>query len=448
MKLNINKLFSGNARSSQVKKNIVGSIAIKGISILASLLLVPLTLNYVNKELYGIWLTLSSIILWLNFFDIGFTLGLKNKLAESLAVKDYVSGKHLVSTTYYMMIIIFLPICVFMLFITPFLSWSSILNVSPVYNSDIIKVLYILIVSVFFQMFFNVLGAVVSAYQKVAFSSLFIMLGQVLSLLFVYILTLVAPPSLIGLAIAISVSPIIILSTFSIYLYKNRFKDVSPSYKFVDRKRIKELFGMGIKFFIIQVQVIILYQSTNIIISNIAGPEAVTEYNIAYKYLGVAAMLYNIILMPLWPAFTDAYTLKDYQWMRNIYKKMCYVYIGVVIGISILVLISPYVYQIWIGKDANISTSMTVIISLFIIINSWDSLQVFMINGIGAVKLQSYVVVIGLLFHIPLAFYFGSKIGAKGVILSMICINIIYSLIFTTQINKIINKKASGIWLK
>lgn len=448
MKLNINKLFSGNARSSQVKKNIAGSIAIKGISILASLLLVPLTLNYVNKELYGIWLTLSSIILWLNFFDIGFTLGLKNKLAESLAVKDYVSGKHLVSTTYYMMIIIFLPICVFMLFITPFLNWSSILNVSPVYNSDIIKVLYILIVSVFFQMFFNVLGAVVSAYQKVAFSSLFIMLGQVLSLLFVYILTLVAPPSLIGLAIAISVSPIIILSTFSIYLYKNRFKDVSPSYKFVDRKRIKELFGMGIKFFIIQVQVIILYQSTNIIISNIAGPEAVTEYNIAYKYLGVAAMLYNIILMPLWPAFTDAYTLKDYQWMRNIYKKMCYVYIGVVIGISILVLISPYVYQIWIGKDANISTSMTVIISLFIIINSWDSLQVFMINGIGAVKLQSYVVVIGLLFHIPLAFYFGSKIGAKGVILSMICINIIYSLIFTTQINKIINKKASGIWLK
>ena len=91
---------------------------------------------------------------------------------------------------------------------------------------------------------------------------------------------------------------------------------------------------------------------------------------------------------------------------------------------------------------------MTAIIALFIIINSWDSLQVFMINGIGAVKLQSSVVIIGLLFHIPLAFYFGNRIGAKGVILSMICINIIYSLIFTTQINKIISKKASGIWIK
>lgn len=448
MMLNINKVFSENNRSSQIKKNIAGSIAIKGISILTSLLLVPLTLNYVNKELYGIWLTLSSIVLWLNFFDIGFTLGLKNKLAVALAVKNYINGKYLVSTTYYMMIIIFLPLCLLILFIIPFLNWPSILNVSPAYGNDIIKVLYILITSVFFQMFFNVLGAVVSAYQKVALSSLFIMLGQVLSLLLVYILTLIAPPSLLGLAVAISISPIIILCIFSVYLYKNQFKEVSPSYKFVDKKKIKELFSMGVKFFIIQIQVIVLYQSTNVIISNIVGPEAVTEYNIAYKYLNIATMLFNIVLTPLWPAFTDAYTLKDYQWMRYIYKKMCYVYISVVFGILMLVIISPYIYSLWVGDNVEVPVSMTIVIAVFIIINSWDSLQVTMINGIGAVKLQTFIVLIGLLFHIPLAFFFGNKIGAQGVILSMICINIIYAIIFTIQINKIINKKAFGLWIK
>ena len=95
-------LLNGHTRSSVLKKNIIASIVTKGISIATSFLMVPLTLNYVNKELYGIWLTLSSIILWLNFFDIGFTLGLKNKLAEALAIKDYTQGKKLVSTTYYM----------------------------------------------------------------------------------------------------------------------------------------------------------------------------------------------------------------------------------------------------------------------------------------------------------------------------------------------------------
>ena len=187
MKLNINSFFSGNNRSSLVKKNIAGSIVIKGISICTSLLLVPLTLDYINKELYGIWLTLSSIVLWLNFFDIGFTLGLKNKLAQSLATKDYLNGKYLVSTTYYMMIVIFLPVCMLISIIIPHINWTAILNVSHNYNEDIIKVMYILTASVFLQMFFNVLGAVVSAYQRVAMSSLFIMLGQILSLIFIYI---------------------------------------------------------------------------------------------------------------------------------------------------------------------------------------------------------------------------------------------------------------------
>ena len=102
----------GTDRSVAVKKNIVGSLFVKGCSIIISLLIVPLTLGYVSSDLYGIWLTLSSIIMWLNFFDIGFTLGLKNKLTEAIALGDMQRGKVLVSTTYFMMIAIFIPLCI------------------------------------------------------------------------------------------------------------------------------------------------------------------------------------------------------------------------------------------------------------------------------------------------------------------------------------------------
>ena len=57
---------------------------------------------------------------------------------------------------------------------------------------------------------------------------------------------------------------------------------------------------------------IVLYQATNILISHIDGPNAVTQYNIAYKVLNVIVMVYSIFLSPLWPAFTDAYTQKDF----------------------------------------------------------------------------------------------------------------------------------------
>lgn len=61
----------GNERSVNVKKNIVLMILIKGCSILLSLLLVPLTLDYVDNECYGVWLALSSMVVWISFFDIG-----------------------------------------------------------------------------------------------------------------------------------------------------------------------------------------------------------------------------------------------------------------------------------------------------------------------------------------------------------------------------------------
>lgn len=141
----INRFFSGNQRSITVKKNIVGSLCIKGISIIISLMLVPMTLGYVSSELYGIWLTLSSIMMWLNFFDIGFTLGLKNKLAEAIALGDWNRGKALVSTTYFMMILIFIPLCILLEFIIPYINWPSFLNVNAIYNDEIIKTLYVLV---------------------------------------------------------------------------------------------------------------------------------------------------------------------------------------------------------------------------------------------------------------------------------------------------------------
>lgn len=444
----IKRFFSGNQRSVTVKKNIIGSLCIKGCSILISLLLVPITLGYVSSELYGIWLTLSSIIVWLNFFDIGFSLGLRNKLAEAIALEDWNRGKALVSTTYFMMIVIFVPLCLILEFLVPYINWGAFLNVDPIYNDEIIQTLYVLIACFCLQMIVNVLSAIISAYQKVALSSAFPVIGNFFSLVIIIILTQMCPPSLVSLAFAISAMPIVVLSIASIILFYKKFKPISPSVKAFDKKYIKDLFGLGSKFFLIQIQVVVLYQCTNILISNVAGPNEVTAYNIAYKYLGVALMVFNIILAPLWPAFTDAYTKKDFVWMNNIYAKMKKVYLVSTVIIILLIVLSPFIYHLWIGTKAMIPFAMTITVGLYMILNSWDTLQVMLINGIGAIKLQTYVTLIGLIFHIPISLFLGKYLGAIGVVFSMIIITVIYLSFFTVQINKILKRKATGIWIK
>lgn len=441
------KIFSGSQRSIAVKKNIIGSLCIKGISIVVSLLLVPMTLDYVSSELYGIWLTLSSIMVWLNFFDVGFTLGLKNKLAEAIALSDLERGKALVSTTYFMMALIFVPLCLILMLVIPYINWAGFLNVKDIYNEEITRVLYVLVACFCLQMIVNILVAVIAAYQKVALSSVFPVIGNILSLLVIYAMTKLCPPSLINLAFAISLMPILVIIIASFILFHKKFRAVSPSVHCINKMYIKDLWGLGFKFFFIQIQVVVLYQCTNVLISNVAGPNEVTSYNIAYKYLSVAMMLYTIILSPLWPAFTDAYTKKDFQWMRNIYKKMTYVFGISVIVVIIMVLISPFVYKIWIGEETVIPYIMTLTVALYMIVNSWDALQVQLINGIGIIKLQTYVTIIGLVLHIPLSLFLGSYIGVMGVVCSMIIINSIYSLFFTIQIHKILNQTARSIWI-
>ena len=449
MNYNINKLItSGNSRSIAVKKNIIGSFLVKGISIIVSLLLVPLTLGYVSSEIYGIWLTISSIMVWLGFFDVGFTLGLKNKLAEAIALNDWKRGKALVSTTYFMMILIFIPLCIILEIIIPHINWAGFLNINEVYNNDIIKALYVLAACFCLQMIVNVLTAVIAAYQKVALSSSFPVIGNILSLAAIFILTKTCPPSLMALAFALSLMPVLVLIIASVIFYHKRFNKVAPSIKAIEKKYIKDLFSLGASFFIIQLQVVILFQCTNILISNISGPEEVTAYNISYKYMSIAMMAYTIILSPLWPAFTDAYTKRDFNWMRSVYRKMIKVYLLSVVIMIIMVAVSSVAYKLWIGNKADIPFLMTSLVAVYMMINNWDSLQVNLINGIGTIKLQLYVTLIGLVLHIPLSLLLGRCIGAYGVLCSMISINIIYSIFFTIQINKILKQQASGIWIK
>lgn len=439
-------LTGGSQRTAIVKKNILGLLAIKGVSILTSLLLVPMTLGYVSSEVYGIWLTISSVLHWLTYMDVGFTHGLKNRLNECLARKDYEKGKSLVSTTYAIMFAIFVPMSALLIAVSPGIDWCRLLNVDASNQEVILKTMQVLFVFIALQMIVNVFVTVVAAYQKTALSSLFAVVGQICSLCIIGMMTLFVEPSLLNLAFAYSMMPILIVLTASVIYFRTSMKEVAPSVRSVNTAYIKDLWGLGIKFFIIQLQMIVLYQATNILISHIAGPESVTQYNIAYKLLNVVVMVYTIILNPLWPAFTDAYTKQDYAWMNRTYRKMQQIYIVLCAMVALVVALSPLLIRLWVRDMVQVPMGLTLCIAIYTLIHCWVSLQAILINGTGKVKLQSYVILVGLVLHIPLSLFLGRYIGILGVVASMSVINVIYACVFTTQITRILNNTATGIW--
>lgn len=445
----INKLklfFTGDNRSANVKKNILGSIFIKGISMVVSFMLVPLTIGYVSSELYGVWLTISSVLAWLSFLDVGFSQGLKNKLTEAIALNDWERGKSLVSTCYFMMLLIFIPICIILECIIPFIDWTSLLNVSSQYTVEIVKAMYVLVAFACVQMIVNVVVSVVAAFQMVALSGTFSVIGNVVSLGIIYLLTKTCPPSLVVLALTLAVMPIVVTFIASVILFKGKFKAVSPSYCYVNKKYIKELFGLGYKFFILNIQVVVLYQSTNILISNVSSPNEVTTYNIAYKLLSCAMMIYTLITAPLWPAYTDAYARKDFDWMKQMRSKMQKILILSIFACVLIVLASSPIYHFWIGNTVHVPFRMTIFVAIYVVIYCWMSLNGTLLVGMGKIQVATGMALAGMILHIPLSLLFGKYIGAYGVILSLIFINMFYAIIMSIQVQKILNKKAYGIW--
>jgi O-antigen/teichoic acid export membrane protein len=443
-------LSEGRQRTARAYRNILYSLFIKGGSIVSQFLMVPLTLHYLDKTQYGIWLTIASLINWFSFFDIGIGNGLRNKLAEAVAKKDLTLAKNYVSTSYALVLGIFAGIILIFCFINPLLNWTAILNVPATLNLELKKI--ILFVFIFFCIRFilALIGNILYAYQQPALNSLINPLGNIVSLILIYILTLTTKGSLFLIAAIFSAVPVLILSVFSIVFFTGRYKEIAPSLHFIHLKYSKGLIGLGIQFFIIQIAGVVLFTSTNILLTQLFGPDQVTVYNIAFRYFTIITMVFGIVSMPFWSAFTEAFVKKDFEWIRTSIRKMDIIAYALVAACLLMFLLAQPVYAIWVGRSVTVPTSMNLMLCLFVIITLLATPYNTFINGTGKIRLQFYSAIISTVITIPLAILFSKycHMGPPGIILATLITTFPTMILWKIQYKKIISGKATGIWNK
>lgn len=443
-----NLRHSENTRTQIIKKNVLFSAGIKGISIIISLLLVPLTINYVSSELYGIWLTLSSVIHWLSFFDVGFGLGLRNRLTTALAHGDYKKGKIYVSTTYCILLIIFSIVCVIGYFGAGLIDWCKLLNISTEFNDVLITSSRIIIVTFCATIILKLIQNVFQAYQMTAAAAAVDTVAQILSLALIFILTKTTFPSLNNLALVFCCAPLFVYIVYSIIMYCGRFKQVAPSISSIDFSYAKDLFSLGGQFFLIQIITIILYQSVNFVISHYCGPEQVTIYNVAYKYLYCALMVFNIIMAPLWSGYNDAVAKNDFDWMRAVYKRLIRINVLVVVGVIIMILISPIIYRVWVGDSVSVPFMVSVFIGLYMICQTISTLHASILNGMSIVKIQIIQALLQGFIFVGSIVSLGDSLDLSKILIIMLVTAIIPAIVLPVQVNLLLEKKAQGIWNK
>ena len=436
----------GHERSLRARRNIFISLIVKGGSVIISLMLIPLTIKYVNPAQYGIWLTLSSLITWAALFDMGLGNGLKNKLTEFIAKDKITLARSYVSSAYAILSIISVLLFVVFWAINGHLDWNNILNTGSAKDHDLDGIVLLIFGFFCIQFVLQLINTVLTANQEPAKTGIINFVAQFFTFIAILILARYTTGSLKLLVWAFAGIPLLVLLAGSVWFYNYNYKMIAPAFKLIKLSSAKKLLATGSTFFIIQIAALVMYETDNIVITRMLGPKEVTTFNIAYKLFSVILMFFVIVITPFWSAFTEAYTKKDFAWIKNAIANANKMWFALSFCAVLLLLISPWIYNAWLGKTISVPFSLSIAMCVYCMAFIWQAIHVQLINATGKIRLQLYIGILAMLFNIPLSIFLVRRIGLAGITWSNTAFFIVMGIFFSIQTKKIINQTATGIF--
>ncbi|HKK68342.1 MAG TPA: hypothetical protein VJ946_09020, partial [Bacteroidales bacterium] len=114
----------------------------------------------------------------------------------------------------------------------------------------------------------------------------------------------------------------------------------------------------------------------------------------------------------------------------------------------VMLALSGWVYRIWIGDMVIVPFHLSALMMFFFTMKTWNNVFVYLINGVGKIRLQLYMSIVIAVINIPLSIFFAKNLemGSAGVILGTIVCLTFGAVLHPLQYKRIINGTARGIW--
>lgn len=444
--MNLFSTHNYGTRTSLLIKNVIVSFFIKGWSAIVVLLMVPLTLDCLGAYQNGVWLTISSLLVWIDQMDIGLGNGLRNRLAMFQARGESDEAQKIVSSTMAMLVCIIIPLFLVFSAIIWLGNIYAFLNVDPNSIPELQTALQCAVTLVCITFVLKFIGNVYMGMQLPAVSNLLMALGQTIALIATWLLFLNHHATFYNIVAVNTAAPMLVyLSAYPITFYW-KYPLLRPRVKSVNLRTAVQLGNLGLKFFWLQIAAIIQFMTANILISHFFTPEMVTPYQVAYRYLSLLMVFFSIVCMPFWNATTDAYERHDTTWIEQASRKMNLLTALIFVAASVMTLVSPWVYDIWVGDKCTVPFGMTCMMALYICLLILSMRYSYFLNGIGALRLQMYMTVSAVIF-IPLAWIISKTTSSIIWFMAVMCIcNLPGIIVNIIQFNKILKGTATGIW--
>ncbi|MDQ7736054.1 lipopolysaccharide biosynthesis protein [Prevotella corporis] len=444
----INQFISTDGRSKMLKSNILYSAILKVIGLITSLLVVTITLNYLNSELYGVWLTITSILYWFSFFDIGLGNGMRNYLTEAVSKGNYKEAQSYLSTTIIALTMIASIIAIVGFILLKLLNLNSVFNTNTISNTELQNVLFVAIGFTLILFVLKNIGYVFVALQKYALWDFINTLGNIIGLLIIFLLTKFTNGKLIYVVFAFTCTPAIIYILAAIPIF-SKYPEFRPTIQSFRKDFLSTIVGKGLGFFLIQItSCLVIYGSSNLFITQFCGPESVTTYNIAYKFFNLLAIGYLVFISPMWNAYTDAYVKQDFNWIEKAFKSALKIWLFTEFAGIIMLIVSQYFYLFWVGKAVHVPFMVSLSVFLYISFFNLNNCVTYLLNGLNKIYIQIITSITATFIYLTIMFVWGKNMNIQEIVFYMSAAYGTMTAIHFYQCRKLIKQKATGIWNK
>ena len=395
----------------------IASAVAKAISILTALISVPLTLNYLGVERYGMWLTLSSFITILSFADLGLGNGLLSQIADAHGRNDRRAMQRAITSAFGMLTAISASLLAAFALAYSSIPWFRIFNVAtPLAKAEAGPAIAVFAICFAIAIPAAIVQKVQIGLQDSFIPSLWNCLSSLIALGGIIAVTQFGL-GLPWLVLALTGAPLLAAISNSIAFFIGQRPDLAPQPAAFSIAAAISMARAGGLFLILQIVAAASYASDPLVISHVLGANAVPQYAVPERMFSLVGMVVAMGLAPLWPAYGEAISRSDHGWARRTLLRSIGLAAGAAaIGSTIVALLGPTLLHAWVGSAVQASPILLLGLALWRVLEAGGNAVSMFLNGSRVILFQVGTAITTGIVILTLKFVLVSQMGVAGTV--------------------------------
>jgi O-antigen/teichoic acid export membrane protein len=384
-------------------------------SMLLSIVVTPLILKFLNKEEFGLYMTLFQIISYLFLFDFGLGAAISRNLAAHRGSDpdSKMSVNKIISTSFFTYSVLGIIVIVCGVSFAPFI--ADFFRMSPDLHSVGKSIAMTLSIIVGLQFPLKVFSSIFYAHQK---QFLFNTVNFVVNL-FNLILPVIF--LILGFGLWSFVYTMIICTLINIvitvYLMRKHYPFLRVSTQFFDKTLLRHMFGFGFFIFINSIAGQVVFFSDRFFIGSLVSLSAVAIYSMTAKAPELCRELAYRITDNAYPAMVEINEKEGGNRLKLIHQKLMMITVCfVTIAFWMIYIINFWFIKLWVGADFFAGQAIMLLTLALLLQHTIIHVSAVCLSGAGLVKGFSIMSVFEAIINVVLTIWLGKKFGIAGIL--------------------------------